>query len=78
MDLCRSFHSKREIGENGGLTLSGAGDSVTKEMEKIKVLNAFFTSVKILIEFALRKCRPLRSVEKSDAMKFYAQLGESH
>lgn len=57
--------------------MSGTGDSVTKEMEKIKVLNAF-TSVKILIEFALRKCRPLRSVEKSDAMKFYAQLGESH
>lgn len=36
---------KRKIRENVGLLLDGAGDLVTKDMEKAKVFNAFFTSV---------------------------------
>lgn len=37
--------SKRKVRENVSLLLNGAGDLVTKDMEKAKVFNAFFTSV---------------------------------
>ena len=43
-DFYRSFHSKREIMENEGLPLNGAGDLVMKDMQKLEVPNAFFTS----------------------------------
>ncbi|KAK4825959.1 hypothetical protein QYF61_003528 [Mycteria americana] len=44
-DFYRSINIKREIRENEGLTLNGAGDLVTKNMEKVEASNAFFTSV---------------------------------
>lgn len=43
-DFHRSINSKREIRENEALTLNGAGDLVTKDMEKVEVPNAFLTS----------------------------------
>lgn len=39
------INSKRKVREIVGLLLDGAGDLVTKDMEKAKVFNAFFTSV---------------------------------
>jgi len=37
--------SKSKTRENVGLLLNGAGKIVTKDVEKAKVLNAFFASV---------------------------------
>lgn len=38
----RCISMKRKTRENMGLVLNGAGDLVTKDMEKVKVLNTFF------------------------------------
>lgn len=38
----RCISKKRKTRENMGLVLNGAGDLVTKDREKVKVLNTFF------------------------------------
>ena len=38
------INSKRKTRKNVGLLLNGAGDLVTKDMEKAEVFNAFFAS----------------------------------
>lgn len=43
--FCKYINSKRKVKENVSLLLNGARDLVTKDMEKAKVFNAFFTSV---------------------------------
>jgi len=44
-DFYRYISSKGQIGENRDLLLNGAGDLVTKHMEKAKVLKAAFALV---------------------------------
>ena len=41
----RYISSKRKIWVNVGPLINGAGDMVKKDMEKAKLLHAFFTSV---------------------------------
>lgn len=54
-------NSKRKTGENVGLLLNGAGDLVTKEKEKAKVLNAALSHPSILspVNSAFRDARLL-------------------
>lgn len=76
-DFYRSINSKREIMEIKSLPLNGTGDLVTKDMEKDEVPNTIFTSAftdKIYPE----ESQPLKTVGRSGATKFYAQLGGSH
>lgn len=39
------WRAKETLGENVGLLLRGAGDLVTKDMEKAEVINSFFALV---------------------------------
>ncbi|KAK4824189.1 LOW QUALITY PROTEIN: hypothetical protein QYF61_012005 [Mycteria americana] len=57
--------SKRKTREYVGLLLNGAGELVTKDMQKAKALNAFFASV--FIGPAFRNPRHLRPEKKSGA-----------
>lgn len=43
--FCKYTSSRKKTHENVGSLLSGAGDLVTRNMEKAQVLNAFFLSV---------------------------------
>lgn len=66
----KGFYINRKPRENVGPLLNGAGALVTKEMEKAKVLNAFFTS-SLVVRPAFRNPRPLRAMGKSGARKTY-------
>ena len=43
--LYKYINNRRNTKENVGLPLNGAGDLMTNDMEKAKILNAFFVSV---------------------------------
>jgi len=59
---------KRKTRENTGLVLNEAGGLVTKDMEKVKVVNAFFPWV-FTVRLDLSNPRPLRPEGKSRAEK---------
>ena len=39
------IYQQQKVRKNVGLTLNGAGELVTKDMEKVKIFNAFLGSV---------------------------------
>ena len=72
-NFSRYISRKRRSRENMGLVPNGTGDLVTKDMEKVKVLNAFFPLV-FTVRLDFSNPRPLRPKGKSRARKTCPQL----
>lgn len=65
----RCISKKRKTRENMGLVLNGAGDLVTKDREKVKVLNTFFLFFFFSVRPDFSNSRPLKPEGISREMK---------